>query len=362
MFFFSLFIIDLCLKTPNFSYSNRIYPPTNYKIPVPRPIVYREIEYSNDEQHHITPPSASSVLIWNQCVRRLNTEYSLTINALEQAKECLEKVYSYRTNPVSKYPYLVTHGINEPKKISNVTFCLPSPISEKPVLTKRILPSVTFSKPKLIKPVQLDSFVSFPNVEPISPIEEKDENLDSIADIIKKFNDLSSSLSSSQSIKQQLENNLQEETTYTVETFYTNTDNTENDLLSNPQQVVIVREDTTEEQFNLAREKQHQEIETNPIPLIDNTSSSSTTSPVLPNNNNESSTTSTPSKNNNKSISHIPKRIITTNPSQLKQPTKSIASSSKLKPPSSTSVNGTTTPIKITNGKTQQQVYINSYH
>lgn len=351
MLFFSL---DLCLKTPNFSYSNRIYPPTNYKIPVPRPIAYREIEYSND---HITPPSASSVLIWNQCVRRLNTEYSLTINALEQAKECLEKVYLHRTNPVSKYPNLVTHGINEQKKTSNVTFCLPSPISEKPVLTKRILPSVTFSKPKLIKPVQLDTFVSFPNVEPISTIEEKDENLDSIADIIKKFNDLSSSLSSPQSIKQQSENNLQEETTYTVETFYTSTDNNENNLLSNPQQVVIVQEDTTEEQFNLAREKQHQEIE-----IINNTSSSSTTSPVLPNNNNESSTTSTPSKNNNKSISHIPKRIITTNASQLKQPTKSITSSSKLKPPSLTSVNDTTTPIKITNGKTQQQVYINGYH
>jgi hypothetical protein len=374
-----ILIIDLCLRSPatalnlNSSYSNRIYPPTNSKIPLIRPPVYREIKASNDDQNHIIPPSASSILIWNQCVRRLNTEYRLTINALQQAKECLEQVYLKPTNSVSKYANLVARGINdlsnnEPKKASNVTFCLPSIIPERSPPTNRILSPVSFSKPKLVTPVQLNTFIPFAKLEPVPTAVEQDEKIDSISNIIKKFNDLSNSSSSpqinrNQSVlineQNQSEKNLEEETTYTVETLYTSTDNNENDLLSNNRQLVIIREDTTEEQFNLVHENEHEEIEINPISLLNDTSSSSTTPIIHPNNNNESSTTSTPLKNNNKSISHIPKRITTTNVSRLKQPTKIITSSTKLKPPSSTSVNSTTTSIRLTNGKSQQQVCIN---
>ncbi len=85
--------------------------------------------------------------------------------------------------------------------------------------------------------------------------------------------------------------------------FYKNTE--KNFSLNNPN-VVAIQENTTEEQFNLA----HQEIRTNQLSLISNTSSSDTTLPVLLNNKNISS--STPLKSNNKSISHIPKRITTT--------------------------------------------------
>jgi hypothetical protein len=227
------------------------------------------------------------MLTWNQCVRRLNTEYRLTIDALQQAKECLEQVYS-NSKSIRTYKDLSNNG---KKRISNVTFCLP--------LQNQILPSLEFSKPKLIKPVELDTFIPSTKLEPIlSIVENDDEKSDSIANIIKKFNDLSNSINKEQSSN---ENSLQEEeTTYTVETFYKNTDDNKN-----AQEIVVIQENTTEEQFNLVQ----QEINITP--------------PVLVN-----------TKNKN-SISHIPKLIPTTNVSRLKQPSKI----SKIKPPSSTIVN-----------------------
>lgn len=232
------------------------------------------------------------MLTWNQCVRRLNTEYRLTIDALQQAKECLEKVYFNSKN------------INETKKNVNVTFCLPL-TSINRIEQNKILPSVKFSKPKLVKPVELNTFS-----EPILSIIENDEKQDSIANIIKKFNDLSSSLSiisKEQTVLDSpiIDNELKEipeEITYTVETLYKNSDDNKNELLPNNQQIIVIQEKTTEEEFNLAQ--------TNPISL----------SPVLLNNNNKISSSSISLKNNKKSISHIPKLITTTtNASRLKK-------------------------------------------
>jgi len=257
------------------------------------------------------------MLTWNQCVRRLNTEYRLTIDALQQAKECLEKVY-LNSKYINENKNLLN---NETKKNVNVTFCLPLPsISNHSQLINRIeenkiLPSIKFSKPKLVKPVELNTFI-----EPVLSIVENDEKPDSIANIIKKFNDLSSSLSPISKEKPVLDppiiNNelkeIPEETIYTVETLYKPSDDNKNELLSNNQEIIIVQENTTEEQFNLAC----QEIQPNPISLIN------TSSPViLNNNNNKISSCSISLKNNNKSISHIPKRITTTttNASHLKK-------------------------------------------
>lgn len=224
------------------------------------------------------------MLTWNQCVRRLNTEYRLTIEALQQAKECLEKICLNSKSECEK-KILIN---NETKKNFNVTFCLPP-------IFNRIEEEKIF-KPTFVKPVELSTFIS-----PELSINENEEKLDSIATIIQKFNELNNkqTIFDSKEISNQSENCLQEEeTTYTVETIY------KNDLSPlNNDKIVIIQENTTEEQFNLA----HQ-------PVLSNSSS------VIP---------------KNKSISHIPVRIV---------------ASSKLKPPSSSS------STKIPNIKKQPSI------
>jgi hypothetical protein len=297
---------------------------------------------------------------WAQSVRRLNSEYLSTINALQQAKESLKQIYPDSTDTISKYANYVARGINnlsnkESKKSLGVTFCLTAPISQESLslssstssssqLSKSSIktpPSNVFCKPKLVRPLELDSFTSppIPPLPKLEPVPTMNDKTDSIADIIKRFNNLngssstlkspiildnqrdillkttihdsvqlkpdqstsssrvhfeptittykleeipyesppppltsssSSSLASEDSTSStsttdenpvnQSDSINQEETTYTVETFYKSaTDNTSNGLSSNNQQVVIIRESTTEEQFNLAREKQIEE-------------------------------------------------------------------------------------------------------
>ncbi|CAF3673835.1 unnamed protein product [Rotaria sp. Silwood1] len=361
-----------------------------------RPLVCRQMEPSSSmsssfhEQSYssfdpiIRPlpssASSSSMSIWTQSVRRLNTEYTSTINALQQAKDSLKQTYPNTTDKISQYANLVARGINdlsnnETKQLSGITVCLTAPISQDSCSLSSQIPKISiqqeknssstmFCKPKLVRPVELDTFIpSIPQLsklEPISIVNEKIEKPDSIANIIKKFNNLNnsstilkssinkdnnndsllseikkdqqeclsktilhdlipskkdqsnisslssttnlnttisphvqfepsivtyelddipyqsspSSSESSSSVSQNStsstattsslsndghtpsDNTTQEETTYTVETFY----KTANNLSSlNNQELVIIRENTTEEQFNLAREKQHQD-------------------------------------------------------------------------------------------------------
>lgn len=283
---------------------------------------------------------SSPTLIWNQCVRRLNTEYQLTIVALQQAKENLEQNSSNSIKSVSKCSNLVTHNTkslwrNERKKPSNVTFCLPLPkesstkvenyasVNSKKKIerSKLVSPNIVF-KPKFIKPIQLNTFSQSLKLESMSSNDENNEKLDSIDKIIKKLNDLNNALStikmesptiiensnlsssviddttnnidihsktsivtgdlretldqslidlsSSESVfmnnKRHSENFLNdEETKYTVETFYQSIDNNQNQTSSNCQHVVIIEEKTTEEQFNLVNKKQQQTIKTEDI-------------------------------------------------------------------------------------------------
>lgn len=306
--------------------------------------------------------SSTSMSSWSQSVRRLNSEYASTINALQKAKQSLEQLYPLPTPPVvppssslqptdtiSKYANLVARGIenlsknadDEAKKLTGVTFCLTAPIKTKssaisppsqpqstskiPIQhSKKVFPTTTvFSKPKVIRPVELDTFVpTFPRKLPkLEPIITNDEKKAKLSTIIHKFNNLDTSISTKKSVniieptetneKDSLtpksprktvqieeipyesppppmssssssssisedstsstssksdenpicppdhdENPVQEETTYTVETFY-KTPTIESKILStsSPQHVVIIRENTTEEQFNSAREK-----------------------------------------------------------------------------------------------------------
>jgi hypothetical protein len=135
------------------------------------------------------PPSvcyrpSSSVSTWEQCVRRLNTEYRLTIDALEQAKECLKQTYSH---PQPSIPN---------KKSGNVTFSLPPPpIIFDRIEQSKIPPCIKFSKPKLIKPIQLDTFPLSSALTIMESDHDDDDNkIESVSNIIKKFNSLSPSV------------------------------------------------------------------------------------------------------------------------------------------------------------------------
>ncbi|CAF4814975.1 unnamed protein product, partial [Rotaria sp. Silwood2] len=218
----------------NSTYSNRFYSPYNYLTPSNenssydqlrtslynyRPYAHCEIKSSFDEPYFrptpsiIQPlPSSSSMSTWNQCVRRLNTEYKLTIIALQQTKECLEQVYLNPKKSISKYANLVSCDIknfsnNERKKTNNVTFCLPpssssitekfssSSISVRQIEQNKNFPCTFLLKPKFIKPVELNTFSSSSKLEPVLTIVESNDRLDSIDAIIKKFNNLNGSLS-----------------------------------------------------------------------------------------------------------------------------------------------------------------------
>ena len=125
--------------------------------------------------------SSSSASTWEQCVRRLNTEYRLTIDALEQAKECLKHTYS---QPKPSLPN---------KRSGIVTFNLPPPpIISDHIEQSKIPPCIKFSPPKFIKPVQLDTF---PLSSALTIIENDndDDKIESVSNIIKKFNSLSPS-------------------------------------------------------------------------------------------------------------------------------------------------------------------------
>jgi len=400
-----------------------------------RPLVCRQIEslpimsssFHEQSDRKIDPiirplpssSSSSSMSTWTQSVRRLNTEYTSTINALQQAKESLKQIYPDSTDTISKYANFVARGINnlsnnETKKSIGVTFCLTTPISQdssslsssSPKISKTSIQqnktylSNVFCKPKLVRPLELDTFIPsippLPKLEPISTVIENNEKVDSIANIIKKFNNFNNSSStlkssiindnnnllSSQILKEQREilpktiiydsiqskkdqlnissltsttdinptysnsssrvrfqpsittyeleeipyesppppltsssssslasedstssttstndehqnNHIQEETTYTVETFYKSSDNNNyknnkiKNLLLNTPQVVIIRENTTEEQFNLAQEKQkqdkniHEQISSKHKFTINETNVSPLTTPLL---------------------------------------------------------------------------------
>ena len=161
---------------------------------------YRPLHF-NERQS--SPVSFASISTWNQCVQRLNTEYRLTIDALEQAKQCLKQM----SFDLQRLP---------PK---NVDFIQPS--IPHPPISPRV---IKFAKPKLIKPVELQTFI--PSTE--LTIDEDEPSITTYE--IPK------------SCSMEVE---EEETTYTVETFYTK------DFSSVIEQnVVVIQEKTTEEQFN----------------------------------------------------------------------------------------------------------------
>lgn len=288
-----------------------------------RPLICRQMNSPSlmsssfhEQSNRVEPPMSS----WSQSVRRLNTEYASTIHALQQAKESLEQIHPQPMDSISKYANLVAKGINdlsngEQKRSMGVTFCLTASMAKAPTLLPTT-PTI-FSKPKVIRPVELETFTpsipaSIPKLEPVIVAKEKTEP---IANIIKKFNNLNHSTSngkpsltktyeleeipydsppplalsssdSSSSISEDStrsttstsDENLvhppdhtgqQEETTYTVETFYTNDVQSTARLLPLPQ-VVVIRENTTEEQFNLAQEKEEasKEVPTLNTPLL----------------------------------------------------------------------------------------------
>ena len=201
------------------------------------------------------------MVTWNQCVDRLNTEYRSTIEALQQAKEYLEELYVSPSNKISKYASIVARGIdnlsnNESKKSVNVTFCLPPLIKpEKTVIEQS---KVESWKPKLVKPIELSTFSTYDD--------SSDEKSESISTIIKKFNNLSTTMEKDANAQKSDPSFLlskfdsirkadpvktkfqEEETTYTIETLYKRAN--DRNSFTDDEPLIITRENATAEQFN----------------------------------------------------------------------------------------------------------------
>ncbi|UJR07813.1 hypothetical protein I4U23_012096 [Adineta vaga] len=270
-------------------------------------------------------PSPYSTSTWKQRVERLNTEYRSTIEALQQAKEYLEETYcNSNHSSISKYASKVARDIsnlsnNETKKSVNVTFCLPPstlsqdspPAKARKTIEKSKVPSpIAFSKPKLVKPIALNTF---------SYYESPEEKSESISSIIKKFNDLSNTIEKateySNSYKSdpsflltkfdsinktdQIKNNIQEEETiYTIETLYQRAN--DRNSFTDDEPLIITREQTTAEQFESIHGKDH----------IQNSSSSE--SSYLTQSSSNPTPEIAPKKKPPKFISQIPRRITST--------------------------------------------------
>lgn len=167
-------------------------------------------------------PIDPSMLTWTQSVRRLNTEYRLTVTALEQVKDFIQ---STTTKEVSSVP--MTNVFARPRLVQRMD------LNRFPVLAiiendENDQPSAESSTTE-VRPVESES-EDKPDctLETITNLQEQDPSGDDDDDETEE-----------------------EETTYTVETFYGKA----NDLFSNHRQVVIVREEATEEQFNAVQEK-----------------------------------------------------------------------------------------------------------
>ena len=206
----------------------RTYSSTNNDKSLHRDYVSKLSSYRTME---IKSSPSSSISNWNQCVRRLNTEYRLTLDALEQAKQCLKQVSFHQQ-------HLPPRSTNT---IGLIRPCPPPPPS----------PMIKFAKPRLIKPVELQTFTV-----------TEHENVESIGDIIKKFNRPRSPTARvhfepsivthefSPSCSIDVQEDDEEETTYTVETIYT-----QDFLPSIEPNLVVIQEKTTEEQFKSAQIK-----------------------------------------------------------------------------------------------------------
>lgn len=198
--------------------------PTNYfrekyKNYLKPSLLYPKQYYQDLLNQRIDSPKKTTDYSWNQCVQRLNTEYRLTIDALEQAKECLKQV-SFNLHRLP------------PKTLDFI-----QPSTPKPPISPRL---IKFAKPKLIKPVQLQTFTELKIIEDESPRIH--------------FKPLIITHEIPKSSPPEIED--EEETTYTVETIYSK------DFRS------TMEEKTTEEQFNSISNPRQKPISLIPVPKI----------------------------------------------------------------------------------------------
>ena len=181
----------------------------------PRPFAAEEMAYAEFRR--------LAMLTWTRSVQRLNAEYSSTVNALEQIKEQIERNES--TPPAIK---------------ESSTIHLPN-LSRSPVENVSFPPiSMDFSKVKLVQPIELETF-------PVLSIVENEPNPSSQSDGTLNSLDLKSSTVTevTEIVRESSPNEdeqSEEETTYTVEIIYRK--------MNSNRDIVIIRENTTEEQFN----------------------------------------------------------------------------------------------------------------
>ena len=156
------------------------------RYPLP-PIVISRLMAPCGIPHFYTNPRPA-MLTWSQSVRHLNREYRLTMNALQQIKDYFQEAET--TEPVE-------------------------PIAIIPKEELKIPSLNIFSPPKLVRRMELKSF-------PILSIVENDELDDSMLDVDPT---LKSSIVVETTDLAKATDQSEEETTYTVETFYRTTNN-----------------------------------------------------------------------------------------------------------------------------------------
>ena len=240
-----------------------------------------------------------STLTWSQRVRRLNTEYRSTINALQQVKAYFQhsesntasllpdEIPSTQTNgnPSSQIEQRMTavttsNLITSNAKDTPLSSLLSSAPAEECTLSSS---SIYVSPTALTRPMDLETLPL------LSIVEEEDKKKgDPVDSMMQSFDALTNPHASMINAIQvfispanpqkyldflyiapinveivhppspnlpTVPDTAEEEITYSVETFYRSTSTAQNDDTCNVPHIVVIRESATEEQFNAAFEK-----------------------------------------------------------------------------------------------------------
>ena len=237
-----------------------------------------------------------STLTWSQRVRRLNTEYRSTINALQQVKDYFQHSESNTANLLSDEVPSTQPNVN-PSSHSEQRFTpatrsdlITSNSNDTPLSSLLSSPSIQVSPTALARPMDLERLPLLSIVE-----EEKGKKGDPIDSMLQSFDALdgSSSLLTNPHASQinaiqlfispanpqkyldslfiapinveivhppsptlPIEPDVaEEEITYSVETFYRSISVAQDDDACTVPHIVVMRESATEEQFNDAFEK-----------------------------------------------------------------------------------------------------------
>lgn len=231
------------------------------------PIPFAEEDLAYEEFRRL------SMLTWSRSVRRLNKEYRLTVNALEQIKEQIERnegttntqtkeMIDQSTDPLVPPP-------TKPIEETNTTAIVRPILSRSPVENVSFPPMpIDLSKTKIVQAMDLNSYsvlsfsenekedrtnlsssLELPLVASTSDV-QTDETLNSIDLKSSTVTELMSIEPSTENSQIEDEEQSEEETTYTVEIIYRKIDPNSTEIFNPKRDILIIRKETPEESFN----------------------------------------------------------------------------------------------------------------